>query len=535
MESVKRVKMDKFFTEKDIEQINSRGISLETVIAQLEALKMGFPYTELSRPCTVRDGIEVISNSNLERLSRIYSKAALEGRAMKFVPASGAASRMFKLLLSVYNNQDNLDMEYISAKSKEGVADFKGLLQFLKEVKRFAFYEDLKSVMSRDGLDIETHLSKGRYNEILQYLLTPKGLDYAMLPKGLIKFHRYPDHTRTPFEEHLVEAAGYTRDRFNVCRLHFTLSPEYEELVRDYIHNSRARFETSGIKYELTFSIQKPSTDTIAVDLDNKPFRNEDGTLLFRQGGHGALLENLNELKGDIVFITNIDNVVPDRLKEYEYKRAMGGYLIELQTEIFGYLETLLDKQSDELLLEEIFEFARTKLSIIPPESLERSGVEKRASFLYSKLNRPIRVCGMVENKGDPGGGPFWVLQQGLPDDKRQDKFLSIQIVELSQVNMGLPEQRAIWDSSTHFSPVNIVCGVRDFLGSPFDLRRFVDPNTGFISIKSKDGREVKALELPGLWNGGMANWNTILVEVPLSTFNPVKTVSDLLREEHQD
>ncbi|MGH7901467.1 MAG: DUF4301 family protein, partial [Thermodesulfobacteriota bacterium] len=295
-----------------------------------------------------------------------------------------------------------------------------------------------------------------------------------------------------------------------------------------------ARFEASEIKYEISFSIQKPSTDTIAVDMENKPLRNGDGVLLFRPGGHGALLENLNELNGDIVFITNIDNVVPDRLKEYEYKRAMGGYLIELQTEIFGYLERLSNRDFDKSLLEEIYEFAGRKLSIIPPHTINRGGMDEMANFLYSKLNRPFRVCGMVENIGEPGGVPFWVVQQGSPDDEQHDKTLSIQIVESSQVDMGLPEQRAIWESSTHFSPVNMVCGVRDYLGRPFDLRRFVDPNTGFISIKSRDGRELKALELPGLWNGGMANWNTVLVEVPLSTFNPVKTVFDLLRKEHQ-
>ena len=526
--------MDEFFTEKDIKQINSRGISLEAVYSQIGIFKKGFPFTELLRPCTIGDGIEVIRNGDLEILSRVYSRAAFEGRAMKFVPASGVASRMFKLLLSFDNSKDCQDMEYISAKAKEGVPDFKGLFQFLNGIKKFAFYDDLKLVMSRDGLDINTQLSMGRYNEILEYLLTAKGLDYANLPKGLIRFHRYPDHTRSPLEEHLVESA-YIRDRYNISRIHFTISPEHDELVRDYMRRAQARFEASEIKYEISFSIQKPSTDTIAVDMENKPLRNGDGVLLFRPGGHGALLENLNELNGDIVFITNIDNVVPDRLKEYEYKRAMGGYLIELQTEIFGYLERLSNRDFDKSLLEEIYEFAGRKLSIIPPHTINRGGMDEMANVLYSKLNRPLRVCGMVENIGEPGGGPFWVVQQGSPDDEQHDKTLSIQIVESPQVDMGLSEQRAIWDSSTHFSPVNIVCGVRDFLGRPFDLMRFVDPNTGFISIKSKDGRELKALELPGLWNGGMANWNTVLVEVPLSTFNPVKTFFDLLRKEHQE
>jgi len=270
------------------------------------------------------------------------------------------------------------------------------------------------------------------------------------------------------------------------------------------------------------------STDTIAVDMDNKPFRNGEGRLLFRPGGHGALLENINELEGDIVFIKNIDNVVPDRLKQetFHYKRALGGYLLELQNKIFGYLNRLSKSDVDEKGLKEIFEFVRGQLAIIPPEGMDGCSKAEKRDFLVSKLDRPLRVCGMVRNVSEPGGGPFWV--------EHEDKTLSRQIVESSQVDMKSSEQRRIWESSTHFNPVDLVCGVRDYLGRPFGLMDFRDPNTGFISIKSKEGRELKALELPGLWNGAMANWNTLFVEVPLVTFNPVKTILDLLRKEHQ-
>ncbi|MDY7038596.1 MAG: DUF4301 family protein, partial [Thermodesulfobacteriota bacterium] len=287
-------------------------------------------------------------------------------------------------------------------------------------------------------------------------------------------------------------------------------------------------YERQGVRYELSFSVQKPSTDTIAVDLDNRPLRGKHGELVFRPGGHGALLENLNDLKGDIVFIKNIDNLVQDRLKKktYIYKKALGGYLVELQGDIFKYIKRLINRDVDEPFLNQVFEFMRSKLSIITPEGMGQSSRSEKLEFLITRLNRPLRICGMVENEGEPGGGPFWV--------EHEDKTLSLQIVESSQVDMESNDQSAIWKSSTHFNPVDLICGVRDHSGMPFDLMHFSDPDTGFISMKSKDGNELKALELPGLWNGAMANWNTVFVEVPIITFNPVKTVLDLLRKEHQ-
>ena len=515
-------------SKADEEQIKAKGMELEKIISQTETIMRGIPYLRLQRPCIIGDGITLIQKGDLERLSRMYSEASLAGRVMKFVPASGAASRMFKLLLSFNNRLDPIDKEVMSASAARGDSDSKEFLQFINGIEKFAFYDHLKAVMAKDGLDTEDLVSKGQFKDILEYILTSKGLDYANLPKGMIMFHRYPDHSRTPFEEHLVEAAGYVQDRHGVCRIHFTVSNENEETIKTHIEKIRNRYETSGLRMEITFSVQKPSTDTLAVDVENRPFRDTDGRLLFRPGGHGALLENLNDLKGDMVFIKNIDNVVPDRLKHetYVYKKAFGGYLIELQRDIFGYLKRLAEDNVDEQVVNEAFEYVRHKLSIMPPDRISRASMAEKTDFLFSRLNRPLRICGMVRNEGEPGGGPFWV--------ENGHGTLSLQIVESSQVDMNSVQQRAIWESSTHFNPVDLLCGVRDYLGRPFDLLQFADANTGFVSIKSKEGRELKALELPGLWNGAMAFWNTVFIEVPLITFNPVKTIIDLLRAEHK-
>ncbi|MCP4682764.1 MAG: DUF4301 family protein [Desulfobacterales bacterium] len=520
---------ESILNKDDMEQCKARGITSEQVMSQIEKFKKGLPYLKLHRPCTVGDGITRLERQDLERLGKLYSRADVVNGAIKFVPASGAASRMFKTLVAINNRHDFIDEKIIEAKSKENDPEYLGLSQFAKGLKQFAFFDDLKTVMSKDGHDIEDQISKGHFKDILEYLLTSKGFAYAGLPKGLIKFHYYPDHSRTPFEEHLVEALDYTKDRKGNPRIHFTVSARHEMLIRDHIDKVRGLYETSGRRFTLDFSIQKSSTDTIAVDMDNKPFRDRDGKLVFRPGGHGALIENLNDIDGGIVFVKNIDNIVPDRLKQKSsiYKKAFGGYLMELQKEIFGYLDKLAHKEVDERLIKQIFEFARARLSIIPPEGIEQASKKERVKLLYLSLNRPLRICGMVKNEGEPGGGPFWV--------EDSNKVISLQIVEASQVDMESTQQSRIWKSSTHFNPVDLVCGVRDYLGNLFDLRDFVDPERAFISTKFKDGRELKALELPGLWNGAMAYWNTVFVEMPLITFNPVKTINDLLRTEHQD
>jgi hypothetical protein len=435
---------------------------------------------------------------------------------------------MFKSLLSIKAKYEKNDTNEISTAVEKGDPDYAFFLKFIKGLKKFAFYDDLKSAMSRDSLDIEALISKREYKQILDYVLTAKGLNLANIPKGLIKFHSYPGASRTAFEEHLVEAIEYAMDRNKIARIHFTVSPEHEDLVKDFLGEVRGKYEKSGIRFELSFSVQEPSTDTIAVDMENRPFRDSEGRLVFRPGGHGALLINLSNLKGDLVFIKNIDNVVPDRLKQetFLYKKALGGYLLELQNRLFEYLERLSADEADEQSVDEMFEFIKQRLSIIPPEGMEQSSKEEKIVYLSSRLNRPLRVCGMVKNVSEPGGGPFWV--------EHADHSVSIQLVESSQVDTESAAQKDVWDSSTHFSPVDLVCGVRDFKGNPFDLMGFVDPDTGFISTKSKQGRELKALELPGLWNGSMAHWNTAFVQVPAITFNPTKIVLDLLRAEHQ-
>jgi len=325
----------------------------------------------------------------------------------------------------------------------------------------------------------------------------------------------------------MAEAAGYVRDRTGTIGIHFTVSREHEKAIREHIEQVRHRYERAGAAYSISFSDQKVSTSTIAVDMKNSPLRDRRGRLVFRPGGHGALLQNLNDLKGDIVFIKNIDNVVPDRLKEttFIYKRALGGYLCELQERIFAYLRGLTSRNGERQRIDEIFEFLRRELSVIPPEEVMLESESKRRDYLITQLNRPLRICGMVRNEGEPGGGPFWVEQAG--------KGVSIQVVESSQVDMKCAQQKSLWESSTHFNPVDLGCGVRDYLGRPFPLMLCRDSNTWLISKKSRRGRPLKALELPGLWNGSMAHWNTVFVEVPIITFNPVKTVLDLLRPEH--
>ncbi|MCD4720334.1 MAG: DUF4301 family protein, partial [Desulfobacula sp.] len=353
-------------------------------------------------------------------------------------------------------------------------------------------------------------------------------LDYGKLPKGLLKFHRYEHSNRVALEEHLVEAAMYGVSKNKKAYVHFTVSPEHLEKFKTQVDQVKDEYEKLfDITFEISYSVQKSSTDMIAVDMNNEPFREKDGSLLFRPGGHGALIENLNDLEADLIFIKNIDNVVPDRLKEITttYKKVIGGLLLKLQSKTFEFLKEL-EKSESTNLIEKIEAFAQSDLNIKIPNGFNELGPDEKKSFLFRHLNRPIRICGMVKNEGEPGGGPFWV--------KNSKGEVSLQVVESSQVNASDEEQMKILQSSTHFNPVDLVCGTRNYKGESFDLHEFIDPETGFISIKSKDGKNLKAQELPGLWNGAMADWITIFVEVPIITFNPVKTVNDLLRPQHQ-
>ncbi|MBW1701865.1 MAG: DUF4301 family protein [Deltaproteobacteria bacterium] len=517
------------FTEQDLRQIRDHGLSVDEVQRQIDLFKMPPPYLKLMGACTPGKGIKVIPREEIQGLIITYEVEAMKGRCLKFVPASGAASRMFKTLFQYLNQDKEVTKELVVRQAQEGRADAQAFLEFMNGTNRFAFFKDLKSVMSEKGLDINELLETGQFTDIIRYLLSESGLNYAGLPKALIKFHAYEHEIRTAFEEHLVEATSYVVNQNGQCVLHFTVSREHLEAFEALLKQVRPYYQQKyGAIFDVTFSVQKRSTDTIAVDLNNRPFRKNNGQLLFRPGGHGALIENLNDLTGDIIFIKNIDNVVPDRLKPetFVWKKVLGGYLVVLQKKVFNYMEKLLSGIVEESSLEHVAAFVRDDLCVDIPVSIENASLEVKRSFLMEKLNRPIRVCGMVKNVGEPGGGPFWVKDIG--DE------ISLQIVETAQVDPDSNEQQTILGSSTHFNPVDLVCGVRDWQGKPFDLRKYVDQNAVFISQKSKDGKELKALEHPGLWNGAMGRWITVFVEVPAITFNPVKTVNDLLRKEHQ-
>ncbi|MEJ5330191.1 MAG: DUF4301 family protein [Desulfobaccales bacterium] len=516
------------FTEQDRWQMAALGISEARVREQLAFFTRPRPALRLARPCTLGDGIRQLEPEDHPRYLALQAEAAQKGRFLKFVPASGAASRMFQAPLSYLAE---LPPELLAGEGHKGerCPPPQGpVAAFCQALKRFAFYPDLARCLGEKGLEAERLLAAGEYHCALFYLLTPAGLNYAALPKGLLKFHRYGEECRTALEEHLVEAAHYVRDGHGRCRLHVTILPEHRELFTAMLREVLPRWEARlGCRFQVEFSSQSHATDTLAVDLDNRPFREADGRLHFRPGGHGALLINLQECGGDLVYIKNIDNVVPDRLKEPTilWKRLMGGLLLELEGRLHSLLRQLAAGEGDPGVLAQAAAFAREELSVFLPANFSEWPTPSQREFLIAALNRPLRVCGVVKNEGEPGGAPFWVAEA--------DGSLSLQIVEGAQVDLTDPDQRAVWEAATHFNPVDLVVTLRDYQGRPFELQRFADPEAVFISRKSYNGRELKALELPGLWNGGMARWLTVFVEVPAITFNPVKTALDLLRPEH--
>ncbi|WP_447971680.1 DUF4301 family protein [Nitrospira sp. M1] len=511
-------------TEADQQDLNAKGITCETIERQLETFRKGIPYTVLNRPCTLNDGIIRFNSQERDAYAQHFEDVALSGRVTKFVPASGAASRMFKALLTTLEEHQDEGSHTSLHDLLSQTKNAKALGEFFQQLDAFAFHDDLQTQLSAQGITATDQ----QWKAVLQTLLFAPGLNYANLPKGLLKFHRYTDHVRTPIEEHIVEGCAYVKDTSGTVRIHFTVSPDHEQLVLEHVADIRRRVENQNVKLDITFSHQHASTDIIAVDRENRPFRDSTGTLVFRPGGHGALIHNLHDLHGDIVFIKNIDNVVPQRLVDLSnhYKKALGGYLVTIQRRLFHYVQALSQDVLDEKYFHEIVAFAEHTFGIAMSEKVKSQSFGYQQQLLFEQLNRPIRVCGMVPNTGEPGGGPFWVTH----DDGSQ----SLQIVESSQVDPHSHDQQAILKTSTHFNPVDLVCGVRDYRGQPFDLPTFSNPEAGFISMKSHQGRDLKALELPGLWNGAMANWNTLFVEIPMSTFNPVKTVLDLLRPEHQ-
>lgn len=506
---------DEILTPQDADIIAQTGLSVEDVMYQIETFIQGFQPMHLDRPCTIGDGIVTIPDDQRHMYLEVHDEAARRGKMIKFVPASGAASRMFK--------------EWFEF---NGMVDFNGsplAQQFADDLSNYPFYDDLKETLAGKSIDITSLINDLRFTTILDHIITADGLNYGHLPKAVLKFHSYAEHTRTALEEHLVEAVSYVKDANGVCRIHFTISPEHQSDVENHISEVMKRYEHQyDVQYDITVSLQIPSTDTIAVDIANRPFRDRTGKLVFRPGGHGALLKNLNTIDHDIIFIKNIDNVVPDRLRPDTilFKKLLGGYLVSLQHRIHSYIHDLEKETVKDETITEICSFCRDKLFVILPSNFIDLPRLRRIHYLIDIMNRPLRVCGMVKNEGEPGGGPFWVTKNGTT---------SLQIIEQAQVDITSEEQRGIWSSSTHFNPVDIVCGVKDHRGVKFDLEAFVDRSSYFISEKSFEGKRLKALEHPGLWNGAMAGWNTVFVEVPITTFSPVKTVHDLLRKEHRE
>ena len=503
-------------TLQDKELLAKKGISEQQIVEQLACFEKGFPYLKLFAAASLKQGIlapDVDEQKKYLDAWEVYTQT--DKIVVKFVPASGAASRMFKNMF-----------EFLGADYDIPQTDFEK--KFFEKIEKFAFYDDLNTACRQTtGKDIPMLLIEGNYKAVVAALLEAAGLNYGALPKGLLKFHKYEDGSRTPLEEHLVEGALYAANKNGKVNVHFTVSPEHRALFKALVNEKAASYAKKyGVDYNISFSEQKPSTDTVAADMENKPFRDK-GKLLFRPGGHGALIENLNDLDADVIFIKNIDNVVPDRLKEdtVTYKKLIAGVLVTLQKQVFEYLELLDGGKYTHAQLEEIIRFLQQTLCCRKPDIKDLEDADL-VIYLRKKLNRPMRVCGMVKNVGEPGGGPFLAYNA--------DGTVSLQILESSQIDMNDPAKKEMFEKGTHFNPVDLVCAVRDYKGNKFDLVKYVDKATGFISYKSKNGRELKALELPGLWNGAMSDWNTVFVEVPLSTFNPVKTVNDLLREQHQ-
>lgn len=503
-------------TPQDKELFAQKGISEAEIAKQVACFQQGFPLLRLDAAASIDKGI--LSPNAEEQANYLAAWEAYthtDKTIVKFVPASGAASRMFKDLF-----------EFLEANYNKPTTQFEQT--FFDNIGGFAFYDDLNRACRRIvGSDIATLIAAGEYKKVVATLLGDGGLNYGALPKGLLQFHCYTDGARTPLEEHLVEGALYAAGKCGKVNVHFTVSTEHRELFKALVaQKAGVLAKQHRVAYNITFSQQKPCTDTVAVDMENKPFR-DGGKLLFRPGGHGALIENLNDLDADVIFIKNIDNVVPDKLKAetVAYKKLIAGVLVSLQKQAFEYLQLLDSGNYSQEEVMNVLQFVQKKLFCKNPQTKNLEDAEL-VLYLKKKLNRPMRICGMVKNVGEPGGGPFLAYNS--------DDTISLQILESSQIDMTDPVKREMFENGTHFNPVDLVCAVRDYKGHKFDLSNYVDPATGFISHKSKNGKELKALELPGLWNGAMSNWNTVFVEVPLTTFNPVKTVNDLLRGEHQ-
>ena len=508
------------FSEKDVSQISAKGLTESSVMEQISRFKHGYPSLKIVKAATANHGIIALKDNELSELVDYYEEYSKSLKKVKFVPASGAASRMFKYLFEVLKSFETSEKDNLNIMENQSFEPFYYIYQ---NRKKFAFSKDLEDLLSSKNASDDDVSNRQDFLNFLKNLLTVDGLNYANLPKGLLKFHKQDNGSRTPVEEHLVEGARYANSGKEV-NLHFTVSENHLDLFRDHLEEVVGWYEKKfKIKYNINLSIQKSSTDTIAADLDNNPFRDNAGNMVFRPGGHGALLQNLNDIFADLIFVKNIDNVVQDRVKNDTilYKKALAGLLIKLRKEVFEWIRKLNEHNASKYISEATFFVSHSLYIKLPSGFEERSEIQK-ISFLLEKLNRPIRVCGMVRNEGEPGGGPFWV--------ENNDNSVSLQIVESSQID---EDKKDLMKNATHFNSVDLVCSISDYEGKQFDLNKYIDRDTGFISEKSLQGSPLKALELPGLWNGAMANWNTVFVEVPVSTFAPVKEISDLLKEEH--
>lgn len=502
--------------EKDLKTLADKGISPEKLQEQLRMLAEGFPYLKIEGPATPGHGLHIVTDEMQQKCIAIWEEYLSKGaKITKMVPASGAASRMFKNLF-----------EFVKGKKDTPHDDF--MKQFFENIEDFAFFPKLNFItLQLYGKSVATLIKEKCYKDVVRALLDHGGLNYGYLPKALLEFHKVHGDTRTSFEEHLAEGAQYAAGKDGKVHIHFTVSSEHMPLMEAKAEEKCGTMaHLYGKQFCCSYSIQKPSTDTVAATTDGQPYR-EAGMLFFRPGGHGALIENLNDIDSDVVFIKNIDNVVPDTMRQptIQYKKVIGGILVAVKQKINNYCHLIKKGEPSEEQLNEMLRFLHDVLCITHDKTEEMS-LEEKKEYIFAKLNRPTRVCGMVKNDGEPGGGPFLAYNP--------DGTVSPQILESTQIDPDNKEAMEMLKRSTHFNPVDLVCATKDWQGNKFNLPDYVDPATGFISLKSREGVEIKALELPGLWNGAMSDWNSIFVEVPAETFNPVKTVNDLLRPAHQ-
>lgn len=515
------------FSQVEILQIEERGLSTKEVERQLAIFKRGNIKVDILEAATAGNGIFVFSEKEKQELISLFEAQKSKHKLLKFVPASGAASRMFQALhtfIDEYNPEEDSLREYLDNKGDDS------LQLFFEEIDKLPFYDKALEYAREKNPEFDNKSKNEQHYILVKIMLYEDGLNLSNYPKGLVPFHKYDDRIVTAFEEHLYESAQYLAVD-GVVKIHFTVAKDDKKKFEKEYDAVKERVEkATNVTFDITYSFQDTKTDTIAVNEDNEVFTDEEeGNLFFRPGGHGALIENLNNQEADVIFVKNIDNVVIEKnLPDVtENKRMLGGKLLQVQEQIFEYLKLLDAGNNSEGKLDEISQFLENDLFVKITPTFSKFTGEEKTQYLCRRLDKPIRVCGMVKNEGQPGGGPFLV--------RDETGEVSLQIIEGAQIDKDNIEQLKILNSSTHFNPVDIVCGVYNFRGEKFDLNKYVDESTSFIAHKTKNGKPLKALERPGLWNGGMAFWNTIFVEVPVSTFNPVKTVSDLLKPSHRE